>query len=204
MYFRTRAIPVNPNTSQQQAVRALLTTMATRWATLTDTQRANWGTYAANTPVINKLGDSVTLTGFLHYVRSNTARVQAGLSVVDVAPSVFGLPTFTDVVFGAAVPASVPTLSYGFTNGDGWANETGGALLIAASRPYSPSISFFKGPFRFTQAVLGDDVTPPTSPTTDATPPFPFAVDNKVAIQVRACLADGRLSSPRIYQAVVQ
>lgn len=204
MYFRTRAVPVNPNTSFQQTVRGLLAEYATRWGTLTQTVRDAWGVYATNTPVVNKLGASVTLTGMNMYVRSNTARAQAGLSVVDAAPTTYGLPTFTDAIFGAAVPAGVPTLSIGYTASDAWAQETGGALIIAASRPYGASIGFFKGPFRFTAAVLGDDTTPPTSPETDTTPPFPFAVDNKVAIQVRACLADGRLSSPRIYQAVVQ
>lgn len=203
MYFRARAVPVNPNTTFQQDVRAQLAAFATRWATLTDSERSSWNTYATNTPVTNALGQSVTLTGFLHYVRSNTARVQGGLDIIDDAPAEFGLPTFTPVTLQVAAPAETPTISIVFDNVDDWANETQGALLLAASRPYSATKSFFKGPFRFMDVILGDDATPPTSPAQFTNVPFPFEADQKISVKVRACLADGRLSSEQIVTAVV-
>ncbi len=198
MYFRARAVPVNPNTTFQQAVRTLLATFATRWAVITPDQRAAWDVYASNTDVVNKLGQTVTLTGFMQYVRSNTARVQAGLTVVDDGPIVFGLPTFGTITAGFSAPAGVPSMQLFFEDTDAWALETGGALMFSASRPFSPTINFFNGPFRFWDVVLGDDAVSPTSPVAFTDPPFPFAAAQKMALHARVCLADGRLSSTQI------
>ena len=203
MYFRARAVPVNPNTTFQQSVRALLATFATRWGTITVTQRDAWDVYATNTTVVNKLGQSVTLTGFMQYVRSNTARVQAGLTVVDDAPTVFGLPTFAPVVCGFAAPAGVPSMQLFFDDAEAWANEDGGALMFSASRPFSPTINFFAGPFRFWDVVLGSGTVSPTSPIVFSDPPFPFAITQKMACHARVCRADGRLSSAQIDVRVV-
>ncbi len=201
MYLRARAMPVNPNTTFQQAVRAQLAAFATRWSTLTVLQRDTWEVYAKNTPTENALGQTVTLTGFQQYVRSNTARAQGGLAAVDDGPAIFGLPTFTPVSVTVLAVAGVGITSVAFTDTDAWANETGGALLYGVSRPVSPTINFFKGPFRFIEAVLGDDTTPPTSPEADVSP-FPMTTGQRMYSFIRVCLADGRLSSAQIDSAI--
>jgi len=84
MYTRARTVPVDPQTAQQIAVRANMATLVVRWGTtLTDAQRAVWETYAANTPVLDKFGDSVNITGQQMFLRSNLSRLQSPLLVVD-------------------------------------------------------------------------------------------------------------------------
>lgn len=193
MYMRARAIPVNTNTSFQQAVRNFLAILTSRWVnTLTALQREAWAVYAEQTPMTDSLGESRTIPALAHYVRSNVARLQAGLSIVDAGPTVYGLPTLS--ALDATVDASDGEADIVFTNTDDWATEVGGALAVAISRPQNVSINYFNGPYRFAGSVLGA-VIAPTSPAT-LTLPFPVSLGQKVFIQARSMLADGRLSSP--------
>ena len=83
-YFRARALPTNPNTPEQQAVRGYLGTLANLWTNvLTPANRVLWDFYAFNVPVINAVGDSIQLTGQQMYIRANVPRLQAGLPRVD-------------------------------------------------------------------------------------------------------------------------
>lgn len=193
MYLRARAIPVNTNTSFQQAVRNFMSLLTSRWVnTLTDLQRAAWAVYAEQTPMTDSLGESRTIPALAHYVRSNVARLQAGLTVIDAGPTVYGLPTLSAI--DATIDASDGEADIAFTNTDAWATAVGGALAVKISRPQNKSINYFNGPYRFAGAILGA-ATPPTSPGT-LTLPFPVAADQKVFLEARSMLADGRLSSP--------
>lgn len=194
MYFRARALPVNPNTAFQQAVRNFMGQLTSRWkATLTESQRAGWSFYAEATPIVDKLGDSRTIPPLSMYVRSNVGRLQAGLAVVDEPPSTFGLPSLSPLTF--TPDAGADEVDVTFDDADVWANATGGGLAIFQSRPQSPTINYFNGPYRFAGVVLGDDTTPPTSPATIALP-FPIVSGQKVFFQARAMEADGRVSTP--------
>lgn len=192
LYTRARAIPVNPATPQQVAVRGFMVTLATAWVgTLTQVQRDAWDLYALLVPLPDSLGDPRNVGGLGMYVRSNVPRLQAGLARVDAGPTIFSLPTFTNPDIASI---TAPTaLSLIFNNGDGWANEAGGAMLVYGSRPANLSINFFKGPYRFASAILGDATTPPTSPAAIAMP-FILTAGQKAFVQARVTLADGRLS----------
>ncbi len=193
-YFRARAIPVQPNTPQQQTVKGLFSQLATLWSgTLTQTQRDQWTVYAQNTPITNRIGEVIFLSGLAWYQACNIPRLQAGLARVDAGPSIFGLAELTPPTV-AAISAAADTVNIGFTSTDAWANEAGGALLVLASRPQSPAINFFKGPYRFAGSVPGA-ATPPTSPAT-LNLPFPVEAGQQVFFHARAVRADGRISSP--------
>ena len=192
-YIRERAIPVNPNTSFQQEVRNTLANLASAWSDeLTEDQRLAWGVYAANVPLVNRLGDARTVTGNAWFIKANSVRIQAGLARVDDGPVVFSLATMTAPV-GTLVPAS-DEVSVAFTDTDGWATEVGGALLVYASRPFGPAINYFKGPYRYTGLVEGA-VVPPTSPEV-LDLPFPIEIGQQVGTRFVAVRADGRVSSP--------
>lgn len=193
MYMRARSIPVNTNTSFQQTVRNFMSLLTARWVnTLTSLQREAWAVYAEQTPMTDALGESRTIPALAHYVRSNIARLQAGLAVVDPGPTQYGLPTLSAI--DAVVDASDSEADISFTNTDAWATAVGGALAIAISRPQNVSINYFNGPYRFAGAILGA-ATPPTTPATIDLP-FPVSLGQKVFLQARSMLADGRLSSP--------
>lgn len=198
MYFRGRAVPTNPNSVFQQAVRSAAAQLAALWgSTLTAVQRAAWDLYAETVELPNPLGDARNVGGLGMYIRSNVPRIASGVAAltrVDDAPTIFDL--------GAVGPLTVITatsvgavVSMGFTDTDAWVDETGSALLVYTSRQQNASINYFKGPYRFAGAVEGDDTVPPTTPAA-ITGAFPFAVDNRVFVFARVSRVDGRLSTP--------
>lgn len=192
-YIKGRSSPTNPNTTQQQTVRTILADLSNLWVnTLSQADRNKWADYAANVPVINRLGDSINLSGLNMYVRSNSPRLQAGLDRVDTAPVIFDLGSFTPVTTSAS--AATDLVGVTFDDTDEWANEDGGAMLLYTARPQNPTINFFKGPYQFTAAILGDAVTPPASPGGGVSP-FSFTEGQKIFTRVQVVRADARLSA---------
>jgi len=87
-YVRQKVSPVQPRTTHQNAARARVQDLATRWAhTLTSTQRLGWISLAEANQVIDVFGDSQTLTGMQFYVRVNRNLLQAGGTRIDDPPA---------------------------------------------------------------------------------------------------------------------
>ena len=199
-YTRGRAIPTNPNTPAQLAARNAMAQVVDAWTNvLTQAQRDAWSVYATNTPVINRLGDSVTLSGQQMYIRSNSARVRAGVGRRDDGPVINDLGTFTtpSIVVSAASPNDIEVT---FDNSDAWAIVAGGFLFVSVSRGQNQSINFFKAPFQQAGRITGA-VVPPTSPET-LVGPFPYAEGQKIFATFRASQSDGRLSNNQIVNTI--
>jgi hypothetical protein len=195
-YIRNWRTPVNTNTAQQQAIRNDLGTLQARFAqTLTSGQRAAWATFAANVPVVNSMGDSITITAQNWYIKANVPRLQASITPVDAGPTVFELATLTTPT--PTITAAGTTASLAFTNTDAWANEVGGFLLVYASRAQNATINFYKGPYRFAGKVTGA-ATPPTTPATITLPFVSGPTGSKQFFRVVAVRADGR-PSPELF-----
>ena len=195
LYRRARAIPTNPNTTQQQAVRGFFAQVSAAWRdTLTAAQREAWNTYALNTPISNALGDPINIGGLGMYQRGNIARLQAGLARVDAGPSTFGLPEFTAPGI-TSLTASTKVAIMTFADADAWLDEDGSAMLIYSSRPVSGAVSFFKGPYQYAGSILGNGTTPLTSPQ-NVTTNFGLSAGQKVFLKANVTLADGRYSAP--------
>jgi hypothetical protein len=193
-YMRNRRVPVNPNTALQDAVRTVFADLAQRWnSTLLTAQRSAWNNYAANVAVKDKLGQDIYLTGLNHYLRSNCALIQGGLTRVDDGPVIFTLPD-TDPAFVVTASEETQLLSIAFNEDLDWCDEDGAAMLVSSGIPVNPTVNFFGGPFRFADAIEGDSVAPPTTPQT-MTSPWQIAVDQRVYSRARIVLADGRLSN---------
>jgi len=197
-YFRNRSVPVNPQTPQQVAVRGLFTMYSQMWGdVLTQAQRDSWNLYASNVPVINPLGDSINLTGANWYIACNVPRAQAdptNLPELTTAPALFDRGTFTPPTV-ASITASTGLLSLNFTAADSWVGEDDAGMLVKLSRPQSPTVDFFKGPYRFAGSVLGDATTPPTSPAS-ITLPFAIVAGQVLHGEVTVTRGDGRLGVP--------
>lgn len=199
MYFRGRTIPTNPNSSQQQAVRSIVADLSNRWPNiLTPSERAAWDIYAENVPLTGPLGEPRQVSGLNMYVRSNTPRIQAGLTRIDAAPSIFDLGEYTAPTLGTIAPAT-NEIDIAFTAADAWDDEDGSALLVFVSPPQNPSINYYKSAFRFAGSIDGDSVTPPTSPAT-LTTPFAFVSGQRLFVRCNVTRADGRLGSPVFLQ----
>lgn len=193
MYVRSRANPTNPNTDAQQAVRDAMRTLVYEWSnTLTNEEREAWNTYAFNTPTLNKLGESTHKTGQQMFLRGNIPRLQAGLAIAVDASTSFDL--------GVLTPSGVPTadastslITVRFSDDDPWTSTDGAALLVYQSRPQNATRTFGKGPFQLGSIVAGDNTTPVVSPQT-FTSLFPMAAGQKIFLQYRVSMPDGRLT----------
>ena len=193
LYFRARAVPVDPQTTLQVAVRNIIGQLSNRWVgTLTDAQRAGWEDYAKNVPLPARLGGTHVVSGIAMYQRSNIARRQAGLLRVDDAPIEFDVGEFTSVTAPTATAAG-DLVGADFDPTDNWANETGSAMLVYAGIAVNPSVSFFKGPYRFAGRVDGDTTIPPTSPFSLGSG-YGYQIGQKVHFRVVVARKDARFS----------
>lgn len=203
-YFRLATVPTNPNTPFQQAVRTAVAALTSAWQdSLTQAQRDAWQVYADNVTVVNRIGESVNISGIAHFVRSNVARLQNDLVSILVAPIIFNLGQFAkgdanaaaqagqtvDIIFGATFPI------------DPWINEAGSFMLAYVSPPQNSGIKFYKGPYRLAGNVQGDPA-PPSSPLV-VTAPFAINEGQRVFVRTVVVYADGRATTPIFTNALV-
>ena len=194
-YARARTTPINPNTALQVAVRATLSFLTNRWSsTLTAIQRTAWNLYAANVVMTNRLGESINLSGFNHYIRSNSILKTQALTLVDDGPTVFEIPE-ADPTFAAIGTEAGLTISVTFDNTLPWANEDDAFMFVFQGEPQNPQRNFFGGPWRFMNTVVGDLALPPTSPIVMPAV-FVITAGQKQWVYARIVRADGRLSQP--------
>lgn len=194
-YTRNRTIPVNPGSVKQTKIRATMGQVRNAWfSILSAAQRAAWAVYAANVEVQNRLGESIKLTGWNMFARTNSSLLYNNLDIVEDAPTDFSLAE-ADATLAITVSEATQLISVAFDDDLDWVDETGSHLIIYASRPQNPTVNFFKGPYQVAGKVSGDGTTPPTSPTTMAVP-FAVVAGQKVFAQARIVRADGRLSAP--------
>lgn len=119
-YRRTRATPVNPNSSAQGLVRARLSANAAAWRVLTSDQRAGWMDLGASMTRTDSLGQAYTLTGFQAYCSVNNNNVMCAQAVVSAAPAIVtpsALLTVTVTTTGgtlsvAYTPTPLPAATY--------------------------------------------------------------------------------------------
>lgn len=207
MYTRARTVPVNPNSTRQQVMRMYMDSAVTYWTeTLTEPERESWRVYAANVPIVNKLGDTVNLTGQQMFIRSGVPWLLAGKDLADIAtgPAVFdtGDPgTLSLTIITAATNVAIVTVS----GAPAWAALDDAVLLGFSGNPQNPSVSFYKSPFRFIGAVPGDSGTPVVTAqfdTDNCDPPIDYSAGQKGFIRVRALYPDGRLTQAFIFDGI--
>lgn len=194
-YVRSRTKPVNPNSDRQVQARSIIAQLAEQWGEtpMTAAIRIAWGIYAAAIAMQNKLGETIHLSGFNHFVRSNAAILACGGTLVTAAPTVLSLPA-TDPSVAVTGSASGAKLSVAFDDALEWLDEAGGYLEVEMGMPQKDSRNFFGGPFRFADSVDGNDTTPPTTPT-EIDPPFTLVEGQKVWCRTKIIRADGRIST---------
>jgi len=194
-YVRARTKPTNPNYPGQQEVRAAVAWLVDHWSqTLTADQRTAWCDYAAKTTRLNRLGESMRLSGFNDFIRSNAIRKRAADTIIVAGPTIFEVPAH-DPTFTFTCDEASQQITPTFDNTMGWANEADGHLYLFCGAPQNPQRNFFAGPWKYLGTVDGDAITPPT-PGTPIDSPFALAEGQRVWIYARISRADGRLSEP--------
>lgn len=193
-YIRARTTPVNPQSSRQNTIRAIVAFLANTWsALLSQVQRDQWEVYADAIVVTNKLGAAIKLTGFNHYIRSNSVRLQGGAGVIAPGPSILSLPPEDPLMIGT-VDEAAQQISVAFDDTLDWVDQDEGYIFVYMSAPKNTGVNFIGGPFRFAGVIQGDSTTPPTTPTTMAAP-FPVAENQEIVVRARLGEEDGRLSN---------
>lgn len=91
-YIRSRTKPVVSTSAQALLAKARLGNVSAQWSVLSAAARASWATWAAEHPVVNRLGQSIILTGHAAYVQLNTRLDRAGDSWI-TAPPISAAPT---------------------------------------------------------------------------------------------------------------
>jgi len=201
-YVRARTKPVNPRSTDQNLIRSALTALTYKWAQiLTDAQRTAWNLYGASVAMKNKLGTDVFMTGFNHYIRSNTTRMARYNKSFDDGPTVFELPEKDPSI---AVTAYVDTGNCTLTFDDTmeWVDEDDAALIIWDGRPQNAQRNFFNGPWKGISDKGGDSGAPKTSPEYFDNHWKPGA-GNRQWFKFRIRRGDGRLSEPFFCNSIV-
>lgn len=194
-YARARTKPTNPNSSGQQAVRAALAFLTVRWAqTLTAAQRTAWNLYGASVSMKNRLGESVFLTGFNHYIRSNLEYKRTFGATIDAGPVVFELPA-ADPTFAVTASEATQQLTIVHDAGMAWADEDGAAMLMYQGSPQNAQRNYFGGPWRYFANIPGINGAPAGSPSAHAAV-IAFAELQRQWVYARIVRVDGRLSEP--------
>lgn len=139
-YTRSRATPVNPNTSAQGTSRANFATNAAAWRALTAIQRAGWEALGAMMSRTDGLGQAFTLNGFGAYCSVNGNNLAAGNAAVSDAPAVVTPPallTATVTLTAAAFSIAYTTTPLG-----------AGQRLFSFLSPQRSAGRSFEGDFR--------------------------------------------------------
>jgi len=194
-YIRPRTKPVNPHSQRQEAIRTIVSYLAEYWhGDLTDTQRGLWNVYAAAVGFKNRLGETIFLTGFNHFIRTNTSQLNIGETVLDAAPTILSLPEKDPQLVCTEEAISGQTFTF-TCNTDGWTpnGDPKFGIIISQGQPKLSSRFFFAGPWRYMDFI---DATEGAAGTGTMAASFPFAEDQKVWFQARIICDSGRLSEP--------
>lgn len=144
LYTRARRVPVNPNTSFQQAQRDAFASGSAAWRSLTSVQREGWEVYAAATPTVNALGQTVHLDGQQQFVASDSMALRFGAAALTDAPInpgklAIGNPSI--IIDASALTAVVSSVDL--------ADDVDVGLFLGS--PQSAGVSFFAGPYQLRQ-----------------------------------------------------
>lgn len=193
-YRRTRATPVNPNTSAQSAARTRLADNSANWRGITDAQRMGWGSLGAMIQRQDSLGQTYTLTGFQAYVSVNNTLMASGDAPVDDAPAL-DTPA---VIATAAITLSDVAFSIAYTPTPLGAGEK---LFIFAS-PQRSAGRTFENDYRLI-TVTAAAAASPANILADYTAKFGVPVTgNKVCLSLQV-MRNGFLSGAFLTAAVV-
>lgn len=158
---RNKVTPINRRSAAQSQVRALLTSFAQTWRSLTQSQRNQWNEAANNGYTsTNIFGDVVKKSGLNLYTSLNINLQLVGGTAIVAPPSPDATPApmysiapvadvsnseiFIDADFGGLTPSVVPADM---------------AVLIYATPKLSPGVSYVKSQLRILTVLLAADDT---------------------------------------------
>ena len=201
-YMRAKTKPVNPASAGQGEVRTSMSFLVEAWnATLTAAQRIAWNSYGSAVAMKNRLGETIYLTGFNHFIRANSWLKRNAKTIIAAGPTALVLPE-QDPVFSIAASAASGDITITYDDTLAWDNETGGYLIVYQGTPQAATRNFFNGPWRQLGNIPGETGTPVASPQ-DLSAVFTLVAGQKIWCYARIIRSDGRMSNPFAVSAIV-
>jgi len=192
--------PCNPRTALQAVLRARVAQLAQMWSgSLTPTERTAWRAYAAETAWLNKVGTAAQITGLAAFVRLNTLRLQAGLTVVTAAPTAngwAGTPTFTILANPTTDMIKITLPSAPYVN-----NVADHTMLFFLHAPTNAGHAKPSPTKRYWFKAVGNVAVPPTW-SADSASLFPFAAGQIMSLTGIYIDPTNRIGSPFTAQFV--
>ncbi len=205
LYLRSRVVPVDPATSRQQTMRSIMASLVSEWIDITEPERQAWRDYAANVEHTPRFCGPIFLTGQNQFVRTNAVRHQNGFSTLIIAPTIFDTgqpltqPTVVEIT--QVSPPNTYTVTVPFVA----PADAAGQATMYMSRPFSPSRTYFRGPYQLMEVApyINNDsevtftATWP-SQSTEFNEPI---VGQRNSFRFNALTDDGRLAHNENYSA---
>lgn len=192
--IRPRTKPVNPHSARQEAVRADLSFLAEMWhGVLTAANRAGWEVYADAVPMTNRLGETIRLTGYNHFMRTNVSSMTAGLAISVAAPATLSLPEKDGDLLCSEETIAAQTFTFTCNvNGWGIGADDKRAIYLFQGLPQLVSRNQFAGPWRYIDMI---DATEGAAGTGTYAAAYPFALGQRQWFQARVGTGSGRLTT---------
>lgn len=159
-YFRTRNIPVNPNTEGQQFMRGLLASLNATWkgTSITKSAKIAWANMAAIFPRTDGQGNQIILSGQSMFIATNLFRNYSLEAAIATTPPAIGdsAPVITDLSVDPDLTAG--TIEVALTGTGETANNW---YVIYATPPISLGREFVNSSeYRVINRVNGTEVFP--------------------------------------------
>lgn len=154
-YTRYRAVPVTSTSSYAVNAKTRLSNRSQAWQGLTAAQRLAWREWAADHPVIDRLGQTQLLTGQAAYIGLNTRLVAAGQSAITAPPIIAAQPGLTSLVQDCDIGAGDMDLTFTATP-----LAAGAMLWIQAAVIDSAGINYVQNKLRFVGVSAAAQASP--------------------------------------------
>jgi hypothetical protein len=146
-YIRNRAIPVQPRTTAQRAIRGFLALCSQTWKTIgTESQKA-WDTWGKAHPRTDSLGQSNAPDGPQAFCGLNAVRLLLGLPITHTPPP--------DPDFSAFREGAIASAAGAVTISD-YVRPASGQIMFFVAQPKGAGVRFF-GQGLFIQATSGSE-----------------------------------------------
>ena len=192
---RTRAIPTNPKTTDQTNARAILTTCAKAWKTISEANRLLWNAAATTVKSSPRLGMSGILDGEQLFVQVNANRLTVGNDLGETPPPVPEIPPIPVTGLTITNTAGVITLKLTTTG------TPVDATMLRVSKSKSPGV------YRTPELNYVGTLDSPTNNAIDISTVYKAkygspAVGNKVWVSVNSNV-EGYVDTPLVFSATV-
>lgn len=171
-------------------MRTIMSQLAQAWQEeLTEAERETWITYANAVTVRNKLGDTIKLTGQNWFIRNNSVWMQMSqeydTSITNVKLDIGPPPGAISFVYTEEEGENPATLVANWSIPTSFPSPRVGIWI---SRPKSPTVNYYKGPYQYLRYNQS------TSTSGPIIPPYGWEEGEKIFFRFRARYTDGRLS----------